>query len=290
MFEGLWVTLFVKTPITHIYMEWTSSIFSAISLGIIAVCAIALVAIFWQRRNTTFTNIERVITWITFILSVIILVLLTAHVVPERNNKIEFSLLTSVMAILVTVLVGWQVWQAVVAREEIREISNRVAREENRVSRLQTIIEQTNANVETFTENARVLNFASCDISFSMVRELESSTNNMSRLDALRCFNDSYIMSARAVAAILRLGRDEEIYIALAGLAIGIMDRSSRRLFVDDNRPFITTIFSEQDHNLCETHFINIRANISSLDEDNFNRIMDCHARRIAFRPSSTPA
>lgn len=106
-------------------MEWTS-ITSAISLGVIAICAIVLVAIFWRRRNATIVMVERVITWITFISSLTILVLLTTYIVPDNSDKISFSLVTSVMAILVTVLVGWQVWQAFVSREQINRIEDKV--------------------------------------------------------------------------------------------------------------------------------------------------------------------
>lgn len=106
-------------------MEWTSPV-AAISLGIIAVCSIVIVGLLWRKHSPALVRIERVITWITFLVMLISLGLLTTYEIPDRSVKVEFSLIASVLAILVTVLVGWQVWQALISREQIRDIEMRM--------------------------------------------------------------------------------------------------------------------------------------------------------------------
>lgn len=106
-------------------MEWTS-ITTAISLGVIAICSIVIVGLLWRKHSPALVRIERVITWITFLIMLISLGLLTTYEVPDKSVKVEFSLIASVLAILVTVLVGWQVWQALISREQIRNIEARL--------------------------------------------------------------------------------------------------------------------------------------------------------------------
>lgn len=106
-------------------MEWTS-ITTAISLGVIAICSIVIVGLLWRKYSPAMVRIERVITWITFLVMLISLGLLTTYEVPDKSVKVEFSLIASVLAILVTVLVGWQVWQALISREQIRDMETRI--------------------------------------------------------------------------------------------------------------------------------------------------------------------
>lgn len=121
-------------------MEWTS-ITTAISLGVIAICGIVITFIYWRRgraaqalpvvqtESSTWNRVERAMTWVSFVLLIVLIGVLTispkalAVIEPKEGVSIDFSLLATIFGILVTLLVTWQIWQSIDTKDSLEYVA-----------------------------------------------------------------------------------------------------------------------------------------------------------------------
>lgn len=134
-------------------MEWTS-ITTAISLDVIAICGIVITLIYWRRgsavqappaaqvSSSTWSRVERAMTWVSFVLLIVLIGVLTispkalAVIEPKEDVSIDFSLLATIFGILVTLLVTWQIYSTIVAKEQVESLSKKYDDLKNEVLKL----------------------------------------------------------------------------------------------------------------------------------------------------------
>lgn len=110
------------------WMAWTLLCVATASLVAIAI------RLWVQRRavqpttnqaanapQSLWRNVERVITWLSFVL-VLIGVGCLALIDEHKNNVTDFSALATVMGVLVTLLVGWSIYQVIETKDSLRDI------------------------------------------------------------------------------------------------------------------------------------------------------------------------
>lgn len=187
--------------------------------------------------------------------------------------------IVTIFSILVTVLVGWQIYNAI-------SIERRTRKLEARTNTAMFRLNRANERIDTVANYSEQFGLGTCHLIFAMIREQAiSAEQGLTQHDILTMRCDAYVMSARAIVAVLSTQRTEPIYGAFIGLAAGTMQRNAVRLFNEEIREATMRVFSNDEHNLCDELFNVVRNNASLLEETNFNRIMDCHTLRRSFAP-----
>ena len=107
--------------------------------GLFILATLALYIIAWylrriSRRNTpptnqvlsspqsTWHNMERAVTWLSFVLVLIGVGYLTT-IGKHEDRATDFSALATVMGVLVTLLVGWSIYQVIETKDSLRDIT-----------------------------------------------------------------------------------------------------------------------------------------------------------------------
>lgn len=107
-------------------------------LLIVATLALCFIALFLRRLSrgntspanqelnapqSAWRNVERAVTWLSFVLVLIGIGYLTT--IGKHEDKVtDFSALATVMGVLVTLLVGWQIYSTIEANKKIASIKN----------------------------------------------------------------------------------------------------------------------------------------------------------------------
>lgn len=111
-----------------IYPHW-------IAWGLLGIATVSLAAIairLWTQRSVTthqelntpksaWYNMERAITWVSFIL-VLLCIAYIALFGNYKDNANNFSALGTIMGVLVTLLVGWSIYQVIETKDSLRDI------------------------------------------------------------------------------------------------------------------------------------------------------------------------
>lgn len=71
--------------------------------------------------QSAWRNVERVVTWLSFVL-LLVGVSYLALIGKHQNNVTDFSALATVMGVLVTLLVGWSIYQVIETKDSLRDI------------------------------------------------------------------------------------------------------------------------------------------------------------------------
>lgn len=103
-------------------------------LGVATVSLAAIAIRLWMQQQisqspaiqenapqSAWGNIERAITWVSFIL-VLLCVSYIALFGDYKDNANNFSALATVMGVLVTLLVGWSIYQVIETKDSLRDI------------------------------------------------------------------------------------------------------------------------------------------------------------------------
>lgn len=199
--------------------------------------------------------------------------------ISYNSNAAAFIL--AGFSVLVAVLVGWQIYNAI-------SIERRTRKLESRTNFAMHRLKKAHARIDSVADYSEKFSLGVCDLILAMIREQSIIAENNLRQDEIltrRC--DAYVFSARAVAAVLSTHRTEPIYGAFIGLATATMSRNANQLFNNELREATALAFSNDDHNLCDELFDIVRDNASLLSEDNFNTIMNCRLLRRNFSPQS---
>lgn len=230
---------------------------------------------------------EKSLFWICVILTMAmaftaLMISLPRTVDSENPISLDYQgAIVTIFSILVTILVGWQIYNAISMDKRIRRLETRINVTVHRLTR-------ANERIDSVTNYSEQFSLGACDLIFAMIREQSiAAEQNLTLHDILVCRCDAYVMAARSVVAVLNTQRTEPIYGAFIGLATGTMRRNAVRLFNNEFREETGLAFTNDDHNLCDELFDAVRNNASLLNEDNFNRIMDCHTLRRSFAPQS---
>lgn len=116
-------------------IEPNLAVWALLGLATFAICSIAWYLRRLSRGNTSpanrvlnapqsaWRNVERAVTWLSFVLVLIGIGYLTT--IGNHKDKVtDFSALATVMGVLVTLLVGWQIYSTIEANKKIASIKN----------------------------------------------------------------------------------------------------------------------------------------------------------------------
>lgn len=121
-----------------------------------------------------------------------------------RIGADKSGFVVGVLAVLVTALVGWQIWQTIVSREEIREMRDNANRIEQRFSFLNTELTSQRESVPHLIEATRLFTTAN---TIRMVAELDAVN-----------LREAYATYVEAIIEFLQSNPEDFVDRCLAGM------------------------------------------------------------------------
>lgn len=157
-------------------MEWTSVV-AAISLSILAVCSIILTINILRGKRITAFNPEKahdtkfriplsyrfwIIASVVISISTLLYALFTIHPIinlSDGKTQVTSDYYVAILGVLVTALVGWQIFSLIRIEDIRREYRNIEQKSKNAEAKLHGRVSELNADLVLFTATTTITNY-----------------------------------------------------------------------------------------------------------------------------------
>ena len=156
------------------------------------------------------SDVERVIFWLCSIISLALSITALMIALPRVFNihsTMNFdyqAMIVTILGILVTVLIGWQIWATITSRDEIREMRQNAERAERQFNALNAQLDQQRETIPHMIEATRL---------YTHAHTLRSvGTANVENL------REAYALYLEAIAHFLQSNPQDFVDRCLAGM------------------------------------------------------------------------
>lgn len=192
------------------------------------------------------------------------------------------GLIVSALCVLVTALVGWQIFNAISIQRRLTFVENKTYRMPNDIRKVKKDIEMSSKSSNDMTIGA---------IRLSSALTLFYNTINDGKSDDLkiRSYIRCYALSAGALAKFLNLSNDSEAQIIFNEVCLQILNGSSKRIFKTISVDNTYSVFDKNTHQKCNNHYLNIIKQYEKLNESQQKIIETNHLKRtsLLLKPQS---
>lgn len=231
---------------------------------------------------------ERSIFWLCVILTMAMAFTAMMISLPRTVNTVNpvnldyQGVIVSAFAVLVTILLGWQIFSAL-------ELSRAVRRNEGRVNVARVHINAERERIGRIATISQEYNDGNYFSILALVQyyEIIRRGNNLNVEDAARQLRNCYMISARAMTHYLgvfdeNMDSEEMIRQALDS-CVQIFRLSSERLFGQRYLNVIAMTFSLDDHNTCNEYYAVIMRHFDLFEQAHIATINQYRRERIAL-------
>lgn len=236
---------------------------------------------------------EKSLFWICVILTMgmaftALMISLPRTVDIANPTRLDYQgTIVAIFALLVTILLGWQIYSAL-------EIANRVRRNEGRVNVARNHVEHERQRIDRLAQISQGYNDGNYFSLLALVQyyEVESRRRGKSidNSEAVRHLCSCYMLSARAMTHYFdALDTNpqllEDISIAIRG-CVQTFELSSIQLFHSRYAGIIADVFRPQDHTTCDMYYRNIMQHSDALQSEHIDIINNYRVQRRALLQS----
>lgn len=233
---------------------------------------------------------ERSIFWICVILTMAmaftaLMISLPRTVRVDDSVSLDYQgTIVAIFSLLVTILLGWQIYSAL-------EIAKRVRRNEGRVNVARSHVEHERQRIDHLAQISQGYNDGNYFSLLALVQYYEVEARrrggNIEAPDAVHHLCSCYMMSARAMTHYFdALDTNpqllEDISIAVRG-CVQTFELSSIQLFHSRYADFIADVFRPQDHATCDSYYRNIMQHSDALQSEHIDIINNYRVQRRAL-------
>ena len=191
------------------------------------------------------------------------------------GNVSDGAILVSVLGVLVTALIGWQIYSVV-------GIDHRVADAEKRIEDMLCQLQTTKAKIDKTAKSSEDYTSGVNCLSVAMIEYVQTLYNRTAPINVrAKHYCTSYMVSAQAIRHLLDSKKDDELLYPIFCLCVEGLKLSSDLLFsakyIDDTRQE----FTRENHKICNGHYKYIMNRRKSLGIDNFDLITEIHNQRV---------
>lgn len=185
------------------------------------------------------------------------------------------AILVSVLGVLVTALIGWQISTMLGIDRRVNNAEKRIEKMMSELRSAQNAIDKTAKSSEDYTSGVSYLSIA-------MLEYVQTRFNrNLPIEDKVRHYCTCYMASAQAIQHLLNSQKDDDVLFTSLCLCVQSLSLSSEILF-DRHHIVLTKMeFTQEDHKLCNKYYKFINKKRKSLGIENIIKIEDIHNTRI---------
>ncbi|WP_300811559.1 hypothetical protein [uncultured Duncaniella sp.] len=227
------------------------------------------------------TNNEKSLFWICVILTMSMAFTALMISLPRTADTVNPTRLdyqgtiVAIFALLVTALIGWQIYSALGIDRRVYKAEKRIANMLSRLQATQTKIDATAESSEYYSNGANLLLMALIDY---------VQTNNnaaMSNDEKIKHYRNCYIVSTKSIADLVNSNKDKKLISPLLDMCLQCISLSTAFLFKDENIQTIKDVFTEDKHEKCEMHYAAIMKNSAALGAEYVTKINEYRLKRL---------
>lgn len=227
---------------------------------------------------------EKSLFWICVILTMAmaftaIMISLPRTVDVANPTRLDYQgTIVAIFALLVTVLIGWQIYNAIGMEKRVFKAEKRIA---NLLFQLQNEKKKTQVIDQSSEDYSSGIN---C-LSVAMIEYIQTLHNHKTPIvDKAKHYCTCYMVSASAITYFLASDKDIDLIAPRIELCVEGIDLSAKQLFSSAFSGVVKDVFTEDNHNTCDEYYKQMMQSPEPLGIDNINIINKHRSKRIALR------
>lgn len=228
---------------------------------------------------------EKSLFWICVILTMgmaftALMISLPRTVDMNNPTRLDYQgTIVAIFALLVTVLIGWQIYSAM-------NIEKRVSLVERYLERAKSELKSEHERIGRIGDTTMDYSEANHCLIMSIVQyyEVLNRGSNLSDMEAAKHLCDCYIMSAKAMAMYLKIHEDsksEDGYlISSANSCVQSLNLNAIQLFSKRYAEVVKDTFGVEEHKLCDDYYEDIMRYVGFVDKKNIDKLNTWRSKR----------
>lgn len=228
-------------------------------------------------------NNEKSLFWLCVILTMAMaftaLVISLPRTVDMQNpTRLDYQgTIVAIFALLVTILIGWQIYSAL-------GIERRVFKAEKRIANLLLQTKNEKEKNKIFAQSSEDYSSGINCLSVAMIEYIQTIYSKKIPIEEkAKHYCSCYMVSASAITLFLDSNKDKELIAPRIGLCVEGIDLSGKQLFSPAFSGVVKQVFSEENHSICDDYYKRIMQSPDSLGIENINIINTHRSKRIAL-------
>ena len=247
------------------WLAWTLLSLSTVSLVSIAVCL-------WCRKHKDAIDKYNILAWISFIIGIIALI----AVFFRESNENNASLLIAALGVLVTLLVGWQIYTTI-------GITHKMAKAEKKITRMLKSINSVKSDVSKTVGDSNNMVMGVSRLSSAITLFFYSHKNDkISQESKIKNYAKSYVLSLGCIEKFINLN-DKTNELLLLDLCLQIMEKSGNVVFDDKCIDISNMVFNDL-HKKCDEYYDSVIVHISKFNETQKDIMNNFHSKRTSLK------
>ena len=200
----------------------------------------------------------------------------------ERTLGFDYlGVIVGVLALLVTFLVGWQIYTTIGLTHKISDAERRIEIGETRIKNMLHNLERVKSDIEITSKSTNDMIIGTVNLSSALSLFHNTSIDN-NQSDELKIANyiQCYILSAGAMARFMNIPNDSDMRTVFNKACLQILKQSGEEIFKEDKKDLVNTIFFEERHLKCDKYYLDIMKQFSKLDKEQQKIIETNHSKR----------
>lgn len=175
-----------------------------------------------DNKSKTTIRYNRIIMWIAVVLAVVLSVLALVRSYPTNYGELYFDwygIIVAILGIMVTLLVGWQIYNVIDARQVLRNIDVFEKRIDVFEKRMLSRMKKTEDKIEEFRAQlllhgeAYLLYGMAVTFSHNVYREINSKINPQEKNTAWLSLSNAYLSAFKAFELFLKANSEDKFLL-----------------------------------------------------------------------------
>lgn len=226
---------------------------------------------------------EKSLFWICVILTMAmaftaLMISLPRTVDVANPTRLDYQgTIVAIFALLVTALIGWQIYNAI-------GMEKRVFKAEKRIANMMLQLQTERKRVETIGQSSEDYSSGINCLSVAMIEYIQTLYNRTAPIGIkAQHYCTCYMVSASAITYLLDSNKNKEIIAPIIGLCVEGIELSANQLFSPTFSSVVRDVFSEDNHKICDNYYTAIMHNSEPLGIENINKINQQRSKRLAL-------
>lgn len=221
------------------------------------------------------------------IFSVVAIIMAICALARNNERTLGFDYLgviVGVLALLVTFLVGWQIYTTIGITHKMANAERKIEIGETRIKNMLQNIEKVKVEIDKISDSSKDMIVGSVRLSTAMSLFYDTLWNEeMSELSKIDNYVACYKLSAGAMALFLNTSKGGEIQTIFNNTCLQILNLSGKIIFDEKMKSSTRMAFSHETHQICDNHYLNIIRRYEKLNDDQQRMIEINHLKRTSL-------
>ncbi len=226
------------------------------------------------------------------IFSVVAIIMAICALARNNERTLGFDYLgviVGVLALLVTFLVGWQIYTTIGITHKMANAEKRIEIGESRIKNMLQNIEKVKSEINRSSDLSKEMGVGINRLAIATTLFYSCIVDKNTPIDSnLRRCIDCYKLSAGALEKFMSISKEDERIMSVE-VCLQLLEKTGKIIFDTKHLNAAKKNFDEKCHKLCSDCYIKIISNRAKLTEIQLDIIETCHIKRNALLNNVEP-